>query len=81
MIRTLISNQHLPGWTAQRTITFGDELERQEISDPDGVYVGTIVYVRRRHKKGGSTYGWRPEKQTRRAPTDRLAAIDCLRTA
>lgn len=57
------------GIYSRRTLTLGAEESRVELETADGVYLGTVVYVRRRHRNGGSTYGWRPEKA---APNSRL---------
>lgn len=57
---TLISNRLLPGYAAQRTLALGNELQRLDITDPTGAYVGQVVHVRRRLGAGGSQYGWRP---------------------
>lgn len=71
-----------PNVRGVRTMALRDEDERVEI-EHDGVYVGTIVYVRRRHRAGGSTYGWRPERShaNSRLLTKREAAEQVLISA
>lgn len=58
------------------TMTMGNELSRCEIESEGGRYLGTLVYMRRRHGDGGSTYGWRPEKfSSRSALTTKAEAV------
>lgn len=54
--------------TSRPVPTVGHELARCEIRRGDEP-VGVIVYVRRRHRRGGSTYGWRSATA---APSSRL---------
>lgn len=62
-----------------RTATLGSEEAREEIQDAAGTYLGAIVYVRRRHSAGGSSYGWRPERSAHNARlTDKLGAVTRL---
>ena len=62
----------LPGVAVERKAPGDRELERYEVMHHN-VYVGTVVYVRRRHAAGGSTYGWRPAKASPNARLDVLA--------
>jgi hypothetical protein len=64
----------VPGIQSERTTTLGTELHREELFR-DGIYVGTVVYVRRKRAKGGSDYGWRPERNTRAKLTTNADAI------
>ena len=52
----------VPGIYARRTLALGTEERRDELEDADGNYLGSVIYVRRRHRGGGSSYGWRPAK-------------------
>jgi hypothetical protein len=65
----------LPGVTTERVISDDspNELHREDI-ERDGVYIGQVVYVRRK-RSHGSDYGWRPAKNTRAALSTKSAAI------
>lgn len=64
----------IPGVTVQRAMNEDGEQLREDV-EQDGVYIGQVVYVRRRHRGGGSTYGWRPAKATRSKLTNKVEAI------
>lgn len=67
-MRLLAKSGH-PYYT-ERTMTIGKELARAEVfHGATGPYIGTIVYVGRKMKKGGTEYGWRTEKS---APQSKL---------
>ncbi len=72
---TLVSNTLLPGYRARRTLIMGTEIRREEVVDGEDVYVGEVVYVRRKTARG-SVYGWRPAKA---APQSRLTSkVDAI---
>lgn len=74
-MRTRVDNHALPGVTAQRTMTMGTELRRDEVFR-DGVYVGEVVYVARR-RRAGTHYGWRPAKAAAQSRLD--TRVDAIR--
>lgn len=71
----LVSNEHLPGYTTVSEIPMDGEELRREVFDPHGNYIGAVVYVKRRHKAGGSSWGWRPAHNARLALTNKVDAI------
>lgn len=73
-----VSNTRMPGYRSRRTLTMGNEEQREEVFDPDGQYIGEVVYVKRRTKRG-IEYGWMPAKAPRQSKiTDRVEAIKRL---
>jgi hypothetical protein len=56
----------------------GAEHYRDEITTHDGEYIGTIVYVSRKRRAGGTDYGWRPDKAPRARLTNMVDAVRAL---
>lgn len=74
-MRTNLDNKK--GWQWEDEIVMASEMKRKAIYVGD-VYVGEIVYVRRRNRSG-SQYGWRPAKVRANSKlTDVAGAVERL---
>lgn len=74
-MRLRIDNQALPGWTNERSMNLGNEIQRYDVFRPDGEYAGQIMYVSRARRGGGTEFGWVPERTPRAKLTNKTEAV------
>lgn len=86
-MRTNVSNEQMPGVQSERTMSMAKELRRDAVYR-DGVFIGEVVYVRRRRKAPASSpsstgfvseYGWRPDGWRYAANAKLTSKVDAIR--